>query len=901
MGQVAKPGASSLVKTGAVVGAAVLLAALIALTLQPPPANVALFSPASGILVAALMRTRGQERAAALAGAAIAYAIANLVYGRTPAVAAIFVAGDTIEAIVIAIVLDRRGRRFELDTLESVWWFAGVSAAVIAVAGALVGAGLTLMQHSSSWVQVWQVWLLSDLASVMTVAPAILLVYSGPSTSLRLPTADDLVSISVIATASFVLVGIGQPDTLSLAAAITVLFPLFVWHAARGTLVAGALSLLAIKIAVVWHTLSGMGLFAGDEAAAHLFLLAIGFSVLTTGAIFSEHRMALDTSQRTAGHLARLEGSHRLALAAAKAGTFDWNVDADRVVWSPEHYAILGLVATDEPPTYETYLSRIHPDDRERLEAEVRRLLAPEGDGNLTAEYRILRADDGRERWVRSMARVEITPAGKVHRMSGLMMDITDERRIQEELRSSEERYRATFELAPVGIATIDLEGRWLNFNEEVCRITGFAPEELRSMSLSDLTHPDDIGSDWAGTRRLIEGAIPRYTAEKRYRHKSGALLWVSLNASLLRDGRGRPFQLLAVIENITARKQADIELRESALRLRIALESARAGIHVWHIDTGEIEWDDVVRAHWGLPPGAKVDFNVFASAIPAEDRLRMQEALAKALDFEGSGDYAVEHRVQGADGVMRWISAAGKVEFADGKPVRLVGITRDISERKEREQHIRVLMGEVSHRSKNLLAVAQAVARQTAANATSVEEFERRFSARLRSLSVSQDLLIAQDWRGVTLSTLVSTQLGHYADLVGTRIALDISDILVGPAAAQSLGMAIHELSTNAAKHGALSSDKGRVMVKGHIEDGPDGRRYVLSWEENGGPPVSAPDRTGFGQTVIEHMLGQRLGGDVVLIYAPEGLRWRLSAPLGTLIGAVADGSEARDAAQLS
>jgi len=204
-----------------------------------------------------------------------------------------------------------------------------------------------------------------------------------------------------------------------------------------------------------------------------------------------------------------------------------------------------------------------------------------------------------------------------------------------------------------------------------------------------------------------------------------------------------------------------------------------------------------------------------------------------------------------------------------------------DITRYKEQEARIRLLMRELTHRSKNLLTVIQAIMRQTANNSTSVEDFETRFSARLQSLAGSHDLLVREDWQGASMRELVRSQLGHYGDRVDSQIELSGEPLQIRPDAAQHIGMALHELATNAAKYGALSMQGGKVHISWHVSPAADGTPMChLSWRESGGPPVERPSRRGFGRVVIERTVARALNGEVRIDYAASGLRWTLEFP---------------------
>ena len=161
----------------------------------------------------------------------------------------------------------------------------------------------------------------------------------------------------------------------------------------------------------------------------------------------------------------------------------------------------------------------------------------------------------------------------------------------------------------------------------------------------------------------------------------------------------------------------------------------------------------------------------------------------------------------------------------------------------------MQLLMREINHRAKNMLSVVQAIAHQTAAK--NPEEFVERFSERIQAFSANQDLLVRNEWRGVEIDDLVSAQLAHFAGLIGSRIAMHGLKLRLTAAAAQAIGLALHELAANAGKYGALSTAEGGV----DIFWGSEGDTFTISWTERDGPPVPPPERRGFGTVVMEVM----------------------------------------------
>ena len=201
----------------------------------------------------------------------------------------------------------------------------------------------------------------------------------------------------------------------------------------------------------------------------------------------------------------------------------------------------------------------------------------------------------------------------------------------------------------------------------------------------------------------------------------------------------------------------------------------------------------------------------------------------------------------------------------------------------KQAEQQIRLLMNEVNHRSKNLLSVVMAIAQQTAASSS--QEFVKKFSSRVQALAVNHDLLVKSQWRSIGVFELIGGQLAHFGELMGKRIMFDGPPIRVSSAAAQAIGMVVHELSTNTVKYGALSGEQGQVEIAWDIDSNSVDPVFSISWTERDGPSVVAPTHRGFGTTVVTKMVEMSLDGEAVLEYSSTGLIWRLACPLKNVL----------------
>jgi len=264
--------------------------------------------------------------------------------------------------------------------------------------------------------------------------------------------------------------------------------------------------------------------------------------------------------------------------------------------------------------------------------------------------------------------------------------------------------------------------------------------------------------------------------------------------------------------------------------------------------------------------------------ALHPDDRHLVQK-FHELADKQDS--FTSEYRVVHPDGTILWLRGHGRVvaRASDGRAHRLVSIVTDVTERKAAEDHAQFLMHELSHRSKNLLAVIQSIARRTAQATTTMGEFESRFGQRLQGLAASHDVLVRNNWQGAPLADLLRQQLLPFMDTQGPRLELTGPNIVVAAEATQAIGLAIHELATNATKYGALSVPSGKVKISWEV-DRDQRNLFLLRWVEQGGPRVVPPTRNGFGHLVIQEMIERSLNAQVALGFAAHGVEWSASIP---------------------
>ena len=343
-----------------------------------------------------------------------------------------------------------------------------------------------------------------------------------------------------------------------------------------------------------------------------------------------------------------------------------------------------------------------------------------------------------------------------------------------------------------------------------------------------------------------------------------------------LGDALARASELLSL--RAERQRRAEQELRTSEEHFRLLADSLPQLVWTARPD-GRIDYTSARREKYGA-----IGRTDWEGIIHPDDRRATAEAWLRAS--EAGVPYEMEHRLFAIGKGYAWhLSRASPLLDERGAVVRWYGTTTDIDDQKQREENIRDLLAEVNHRSRNLLAVAQAIARCGVSTATTIHEFERRYSDRLLGLAASQDLLTDRNWRGVPLEALVRAQVALPSDGREKRFASEGPMVLLCPNATQTLGLALHELCNNALKHGALSNDFGDVSLVWRIDDSGAEPNFEITWRERGGPQVNARPVSGFGAVVLERLTAAGLNATSILSFDVEGLTWRLVAPLHEIV----------------
>jgi PAS domain S-box-containing protein len=372
----------------------------------------------------------------------------------------------------------------------------------------------------------------------------------------------------------------------------------------------------------------------------------------------------------------------RLAVEAANVGTWDYDTGTGTIEWSARCREIFGVAAGD-PIDYDLFRSRLHPDDRKRIDDEI--AAAVGGSGVIASQYRLVRPD-GEERWVQARGRVFFNGDGAPPRIIGAIVDITEQKTVEEALRRSDARTRAIVDGAGLGIVLVSLEGRPLMANAAVCELLGYSMDELARLTPAEITHPEDVAADFALFQELIAGRRQRYTIEKRYIHRNGAIIWARLTISLVRQPGGD--YAVAVVEDITERRQAAEEIRRAHERYELVARATNDVIWDWDAAAGTIVWNDALRTMFGYDPD-RIDNRLvwWEEHLHPDDRDRVVASIGQAIE-SGASSWTDEYRFERADGTYTEVLDRGYISRApDGRPLRMIGAMLDVTDRKRAER----------------------------------------------------------------------------------------------------------------------------------------------------------------------------------------------------------------------
>jgi PAS domain S-box-containing protein len=480
--------------------------------------------------------------------------------------------------------------------------------------------------------------------------------------------------------------------------------------------------------------------------------------------------------------------------------------------------------------------------------------------------------------------------------------DNTARKRAEEALLKAGALQRAIFDSANFSSIATDAKGVIQIFNVGAERMLGYtAAEVMDKITPADISDPQEVVARAKALSAELETPIlPGFEAlvfkaargiediyELTYIRKDGSRFPAVVSVTALRDAQEAIIGYLLIGTDNTARKLVEAEQTKLDQRLRDQQFYTRSLI--------ESNIDALMTTD---PSGIITDVNKQMEALTGctrdeligapfkgcfTDPERAEAGIKRVLIERRVTNYELTARAR--DGTETPVSYNATTYYDRNRVLQGVfAAARDITERKVDEDQLHFVMRELTHRTKNLLAVIQAMARQTARQSGSTENFLEKFNARLHALSASHDVLVQEQWQNASLADLARLQLAPYLDRLESQVSIEGPIVLLKPDAAQSLGFALHELATNAVKYGALSVPEGRVSIGWRRLSEAEGNGVELNWVESGGPAVKMPTHRGFGSMVIERNLSLELDSKIELAFLAEGLQCKIPFSSGQL-----------------
>lgn len=478
--------------------------------------------------------------------------------------------------------------------------------------------------------------------------------------------------------------------------------------------------------------------------------------------------------------------------------------------------------------------------------------------------------------------------------------EVTESLRVVDaELQRSERRFQTIADAMPQLVWSTLPDGYHDYFNQRWYEFTGMAPGSTMGEVWNDLLHPDDRERAARRWQHSLDTGEP-YEIEYRFKAADGGYRWFIGRAVPIRDGAGRIERWFGTCTDIHDKKLAEgalvaaqdqlkvrvAELAQEKARLERLMISAPNLIFINDLKRGRNAYiNPQVFESLGYGPAELTGrpLKALGDLIHPEDRRRVAEFQAQIRRVADGEVREIEYRMRHADGTYRWFLFRETPFQRDetGEVTQILGTALDIGARKQADERQQMLIRELHHRVKNILATVQAIASATGRSSRSFEAFRDDFAERLVSLGRTHSLLTREAWAGAGLRDILESELAPYLDPADGRVVIEGPSLVIPRDMTVPVGMAIHELTTNAVKYGALSVPEGRVDVTIESDGAVPEPRMSLVWRESGGPPVAPPQRKGFGTLLLNRLLASQLGGEVAIDYRPEGVVARMDVVL--------------------
>ena len=593
----------------------------------------------------------------------------------------------------------------------------------------------------------------------------------------------------------------------------------------------------------------------------------------------TQTKQALSQNERT---LAERNTQLALAARAALVGSYVYDVKRDITQISQGYATIHGLPEGTTETTISEWRVRVHPEDLARAEGLREQAFADRRNED-NAEYRIV-LSNGEVRWIERRGSISYGADGRPERVVGVNIDITERKTAELALAERDDQLALAGKAARVGSFAIDVGTGMVQISPGYASVHGLAEgtEEFPRDEWRARVHPDDLGRIEALRSQAIAEQCREHNTEYRIVGPDGKTRWIEGRALFSYNRNGHPTRIVGVDIDITERKRTEASVEESEARYR-ALYDDNPSMYFTVDSSGTVlSVNEFGARQLGYTAAELVGQSVL-KVIHHEDHEAARQHLASCTQTNQTVS-TTELRKVSRNGSIIWVREVARAVREPGQQrIVILIVCEEITERKRVEEQQRTLVAELDHRVKNVLATVQAVAAHTMETSSSMPHFVAALDGRIRSMGSTHELLSHRQWEGIPLAELVERQLAPYT--TGSNIEIAGPEVMLSADAGQTMAMALHELATNAAKYGALSTPRGRISVRWRLASNGRGPATLkFDWHEEGGPVVAVPVKAGYGTSVVRDLIPYELGGTIDHVLAPEGVRCQMEISLAQL-----------------